>query len=462
MNSLFSIFDMQKNFYSSSEEMSYKNLKKKLMDFLEIFRKHSQDLYKALKESYDVNLWDYYHGEFKLVEKEINYFIKNLKKFRTAKDYPNNFANKFFNRSKSYHHPYGSCLFLLNQAAPISKTILLLIGALACGNSLFVKLPHYTSEISKLIKCIFKEIFNDNFIYFINDHISENDLKAIYDFNFDLVFYSGNLSNAKTIMRIFSFRLTKVVLDINNKNPVILDETADLEKAAKQIVWSKMMFAGLTSFSPSFLVIHESIIQVFLKHLKVEYDIQFGKGDKWNNIAKIDTQKNYDNIVAIYNKSLAKSRVIFGGSFESKQRKMELTLVQVDDLKSALLSQDINSPILPVVIFNSFSDIAGIVKHNDYPSCIYFFSKNKKRIQNLSSNLESRYFYINSINMPFLKGFPLGGIKSSGSNLYSREESINVFSYKKVEYKQKWDKKTKYKSFVEKTQKVKNKFKTTH
>ena len=76
MNNLFSIFDMQKNFYSSSEEMSYKNLKKKLMDFLEIFKKHSQDLYKAIKESYDVSLWDYYYGEFKLVEKEINYFIK--------------------------------------------------------------------------------------------------------------------------------------------------------------------------------------------------------------------------------------------------------------------------------------------------------------------------------------------------------------------------------------------------
>ena len=64
--------------------------------------------------------------------------------------------------------------------------------------------------------------------------------------------------------------------------------------------------------------------------------------------------------------------------------------------------------------------------------------------------------------MPFLKGFPFGGIKSSGSYLYSRKESINVFSYKKIEYKQKFDKKIKYKSFVEKNQKIKKKFKSTN
>lgn len=456
-NNLFSIFDLQKNFYMSSNEMSYKNLLKKLIHLNEVFKKYEKELYKIINESYDQPLWDIYHTEIKPIIREIKYFIKNIKIFRKEKLLRNNFIDNLYKQNKTYRQSYGSCLFLLNQSLPISKTFILLIGALVCGNSLFVKLPTYTIEVNRIIKCIFKEVFNDNYIYFIDDNISENDLKNIYEFNFDLVFYNGNSTNAKTIQRIFSPRFTKIILDINNKNPVILDETANLEKAAKKLIWAKMIVAGQTTQSPDFLIIHESIFQSFVKALKIEYDNQYGKGEKIDKITRIDTNQNYEHITSVLNKSLSKSRIIFGGTTDNNQRKIELTLVQVDDLKSVLLSQDINSPILPVVIFNSFSDIKGIVEHSDTPSCIYFFSKNKKRINTLLKEIESRYFCVNNISIPFIKGLPYGGIKNSGSHLYSRRESVKAFTYKKIIIKEFKSIKERYLSNLEKTTKIRKK-----
>ncbi|BAC44201.1 aldehyde dehydrogenase family protein [Malacoplasma penetrans] len=457
MNNLFSIFDLQKNFYMSSNEMSYKNLLSKLIHFNEVFKKYEKELYKVIGESYDQPLWDIYHTEIKPVIREVKYFIKRIKIFRKAKLLKNNFIDNLFKQNTTYRQPYGSCLFLLNQSMPISKTFILLIGALVCGNSLFVKLPTFTVDVNRIIKCIFKEVFNDNYIYFIDENISENDLKNVYDFNFDLVYYNGNTANAKTIQRIFAPRLTKIVLDINNKNPVILDETANLELAAKKIIWSKMLLGGQTSHSPDFLIIHESIFQSFIKILKTEYDSQFGKGEKIDKITRIDTNQNYENITSILNKSLSKNRIIFGGLTDNNQRKIELTLVQVDDLKSALLSQDINSPILPVVIFNSFSDINGIVEHSDTPSCIYFFSKNKKRINSLLKQIESRFFCINNISIPWFKGLPFGGIKNSGTHLYSKRDTVKAFTYKKIIIKEFWDSKEKYLNNTEKNNKIKEK-----
>lgn len=52
-NNLFSIFDLQKNFYMSSNEMSYKNLLKKLIHLNEVFKKYEKELYKIINESYD-------------------------------------------------------------------------------------------------------------------------------------------------------------------------------------------------------------------------------------------------------------------------------------------------------------------------------------------------------------------------------------------------------------------------
>ena len=457
MNSLFSIFDMQKNFSSSSNEMSCTNLRNKLFYFLDVFDKYSKEFIKVMGETYNQPAWDIYYNEIRLIKKEIKYFIKNIKKFRKSKILFDSFKDAILLQAKSYRQPYGSCLFLFNEILPVSKIFSLLIGSLSCGNTLFVKLPSFSIEINKVIKSIFKEVFNDNYIYFISESIPENDLKNIYDFNFDLVFFSGNSSTSKTILRIFAPRFTKVILDISNKNPVILDETADLAKAAKQLIWSKMLCSGQTFQSPDFLIIHESIIESFVKHIKSEYENQFGKGENWNNITKIDSIENFNNIVSTLNKSLSKNRIIFGGDVENDLRKIQLTLIQVDDLKSPLLSQDMKSPILPVVIFNSFSDINGIVRHNDCPSCIYFFSKNKKRIKNLLKSLESRFFSINNINIPYFKGLPHGGIKNSGNSIFSCRQSIKIFSYKRIVLKDSISFSSKYASTVEKNSKIRSK-----
>lgn len=423
-NALFSIFDMQKNFALTSSDFTAINISNKLSHLYDVFKKYKKELLVYINSYYSKPYWDSFKSDIDIIENEIKYFAKNIKNIRKPK--------RCRIRSKTILKPYGCCLLILNDPFPISKIFLPIIGALACGNTLFIKLPNYENELNKIIKKIFKEVFNDNFAYFINETITEQEFKNILEFNFDLVFYSGSQTYARNIIRNFGPRFTKIALDLSNKCPIVLDETADLLKAAKNIVWSKMFNAGQTSFSPYYLIIHESIVNVFVNILKNEFLKQFPIHDKWKYTCKIDTKKNFDTIIKILDNSMQKNRVLFGGEVNKDEIKIELTLISIDDLKSQFLTLDINSPILPVVIFNSFSDIPGIIKHNDTPSSIYLFSKNKKRIKSLLNDLESRYFYINDIMMPYTNGFWYGGIRNSGNCLYGKKESVNVFTYKKI------------------------------
>lgn len=176
-------------------------------------------------------------------------------------------------------------------------------------------------------------------------------------------------------------------------------------------------------------------------------------------ISKIDTSKNFENIISVLVKSSQKNRIIFGGEMNEKERKIELTLITIDDLKSQFLTQDISSPVLPVVIFNNFSDINGIVRHNDTPSSIYFFSKNKKRIKQILNNLESRYLYINEIKMPYFMKSWYGGIRNSGTDLYGQERSIKLFTYEKIICKHKKKLRDKrFKNFVRKEKSIMKKY----
>lgn len=458
MNTLFSIFDMQKNFAATSSDFIVKNIKNKLIHLLEVFEKYEKDLLEYIHVEYSKPYWDVYKSDICQIKDEIRFFIKNITKFRrlrTCQKIPQRILNF---RNKMVFHPYGCCLMLFNDMFPLSKIMIPIIGAISCGNTLFVKLPDYENEINTTLKKIIKEVFNDNFIYFINEKMIDQSMKNMWEFNFDLVFFSGNQNSAKNVIRTFAPRFTKIILDINNKSPVILDETADLEKAAKNLIWSKMFNAGQTSFSPYYLVIHESIVKQFINYLKDEYEKQFPKNIKWKLMTKIDSKKNYNNIVLNLNKALPKSKILFGGECNEHERKIDLTLISIDDLKSPFLSQDLSSPILPVVVFNSFSDIVGIVNHNETPSSIYMFSKNKNRIKKLLNDLESRYFFVNNITMPYIKKYWYGGIKTSGSNLYGKIESIKIFSFKKILVKQKQIFDQPLKSFENKEESIKKKY----
>ena len=44
--------------------------------------------------------------------------------------------------------------------------------------------------------------------------------------------------------------LTPVTLELGGKSPVIVDDTADIKKAAERIMWGKFMNAGQTCVAP--------------------------------------------------------------------------------------------------------------------------------------------------------------------------------------------------------------------
>lgn len=55
------------------------------------------------------------------------------------------------------------------------------------------------------------------------------------------------------------------------KSPVIIDDTvADLELAARRIIWGKLMNAGQTCIAPDYILCHKKVHDKFLEYAKNE------------------------------------------------------------------------------------------------------------------------------------------------------------------------------------------------
>jgi aldehyde dehydrogenase (NAD+) len=61
---------------------------------------------------------------------------------------------------------------------------------------------------------------------------------------FDHIFYTGNTSVARHIMKAAANHLTPVTLELGGKSPCIVDKDVDPIVVAKRIAWAKLVNAG--------------------------------------------------------------------------------------------------------------------------------------------------------------------------------------------------------------------------
>ena len=66
---------------------------------------------------------------------------------------------------------------------------------------------------------------------------------------FDFIFFTGGPSIGKLVMKAAAEYLTPVILELGGKNPVWVDPTADLNRTARSLMWSKTTNTGELSLN---------------------------------------------------------------------------------------------------------------------------------------------------------------------------------------------------------------------
>jgi acyl-CoA reductase-like NAD-dependent aldehyde dehydrogenase len=83
--------------------------------------------------------------------------------------------------------------------------------------------------------------------------------------NVNLVAFTGSCETGKRIMELGSQNVKRVQLELGGKNPVILLEDADVDKAIGKCVFGQYMNAGMVCASPGSFYVHEKIYDEFVE-----------------------------------------------------------------------------------------------------------------------------------------------------------------------------------------------------
>ncbi|MEX0722980.1 MAG: aldehyde dehydrogenase [Gracilimonas sp.] len=421
-----SLLERQKTYFRSGATKSVDFRIHQLQTLKKLLKEHEEELNDAVYKDFKKPVFEIYATELGLLHKEINFTIKNLKKWAKPRRVSSDLIN-FPSSNYIYTEPYGAVLIIAPWNYPVQLALMPMIGAIAAGNTVVIKPSEITKETSSVLKIIFDKWFKEEFVAVVEGGVEvTQDLLAQ---NFDHIFFTGSPRVGKIVMEAASKNLTPVTLELGGKSPCIVDESADLQAAAKRIAWGKFLNAGQTCVAPDYLLLQSSVEKEFLQHFKDSVREFYGVNAKLSpDYPRIVNKDHFDRLVDY----LKDGEVFYGGKADREECYIEPTVLTDIKPGSKVMEDEIFGPILPVLSFDKLPEAISVIQEKSKPLALYIFTKNSDHEQLVIENCSFGGGAVNDVVAHFgSHHLPIGGVGNSGIGSYHGKRSFDTFSHKK-------------------------------
>lgn len=387
---------------------------------------HENEIVSALKADFNKPEFETVVTETSYVISDLKYTIKNISNWaKPERVFP--FILNIPSSDTIYKEPYGKVLVIAPWNYPFQLALCPVIAAVAAGNQVVLKPSELTPNTAAIIQKIIAAIFPINHVEVIQgDAEVATQLLAQ---RWDYIFFTGSVAVGKIVAKAAAANLTPVTLELGGKNPCIVDETANLQLAAKRIVWGKFINAGQTCIAPDYILVHQKSKNKFIEFLKAEITTAYGENPEISpDFARIITTKNWTRLV----KMIDETKIIFGGKYNNETNYLAPTLIEENNLESLIMKDEIFGPLLPILTYTDESEIEAIITKYEKPLGFYIFSERKKFCDAIIAKYSFGGGCINDTMIHFSnKKLPFGGVGHSGIGAYHGKLSFDIFSHHK-------------------------------
>ena len=387
---------------------------------------HEDDIARALRADLGKSQYEGFMCETGLVLSEITHMLRHVRKFARRKTVATPLA-QFASHSYKQPVPRGNTLIMSPWNYPLLLTLDPLVNAIAAGNTAILKPSAYSPATSEIMRTIVEECFDPEYIAVVTGGRTEN--QALLEQKFDFVFFTGSQAVGKEVLRHCATHLTPAVLELGGKSPCIVDASANIELAAKRIVFGKFLNCGQTCVAPDYILCERSIKDAFVAEAIKQVKLQYGEKPLSNpDFGKIVNERHFHRLCGLINAE----KVVFGGASDEDSCRIEPTIMDNVTYEDAVMGEEIFGPLMPVLTFDSFDDVVDDLKTKDKPLALYLFSSDTRHIDRVTKELPYGGGCINDVVIHLATSeMGFGGVGESGMGSYHGKEGFDVFSHTK-------------------------------
>ncbi|MEN1970166.1 aldehyde dehydrogenase [Lentibacillus sp. N15] len=431
METMERLVNEQRNLFLRNETRSYAFRKEQLKKLKRMLKSREAAIYQALKTDLNKSKHEALTTELGILYSEIDVALKNVKSWMEPEKVDAPVTHK---GTKNYimSEPYGVTVIISPWNYPVHLALAPAIGAIAAGNTVILKPSEFTENTSALLTDMISKTFDRDYFAVVegDKDVSEQLVKQAVDY----IFFTGSSNVGKIIMREASDNLTPVTLELGGKSPVIVNQDADINLAAKRIVWGKFTNAGQTCVAPDYLYVHENIKPKLLKAIQKHIKSFYGKKPLRNNdYVHIVNKRHFTRLQAF----LSNGKVVHGGNSDPSVNAIEPTILDHVTWEDPVMQEEIFGPILPILTFTDLETVINKLQQMGKPLALYYFGENEADQQNVLQQVSFGGGCINDtlyhLANPHL---PFGGVGTSGMGGYHGKYSFDTFSHKKSIMKQ--------------------------
>lgn len=357
----------------------------------------------------------------------INYYCFEMKMNNGFK--AKNLVSKKHEKNISVMKPYGVWGIISPFNFPAAIFVGMTIGAIITGNTAVVKPASNTPIIGyKIVEILLRAGLPPGVLNFITGEGRE-----IGDFIVDnkkisgIVFTGSKYVGNHILQESSKIASRPVIAELGGKNPAIVTESADLDKAVNGIAKAAFSYSGQKCSACSRVYVHKKVKQVFLnkliKHVeKIQVSNPIHRNSDIGPVINSEAYANFKRYIKIVSK---KGKILYGGSIiEEGDLKygyyVQPTIVDGISENNVLIKKELFLPILCINEFNNFEQALDLANSSEYGLTAGIYSKNKNEVDVFLRNIESGVLYINrekSATTGAMVGQQsFGGWKNSGTS----------------------------------------------
>ena len=329
--------------------------------------------------------------------------------------------------SRYFYQPMGPGVIIAPWNFPVAILMGMSSAAIVAGNTIVMKPSEFTSVLGAKVMEIFEEAgVPEGVVNFLPGYGSEIGDYLVQDARTRFISFTGSMQTGLRINELAAKQIEnqrwvkRVIAEMGGKDAMIIDDSADLDAAAADIVASAYGYSGQKCSAASRAILHKDIHdEVLQRVLEKARALKVGAPEGPDVVVgPVISEPQFEKISSYIDVGKGEGERLLGEDPGDPEKGYFVppTIFEVEQ-KSRVAREEIFGPVLSVIEASDFDDALRIANDNPYGLTGGVYSKNREHLERARREFNAGNVYFNRKITGALVGVqPFGGFGMSGTD----------------------------------------------